>query len=308
LHIRFFSIDFGFYGNIFIFIIIFVFLVKFPIYFVHLWLPRAHVEAPVAGSMVLAGVLLKLGGYGLIRVIMIIKYGCSLAFMLILVIGLIGGLYRGVICLGQVDIKRLIAYSSVVHIGIVIRGLFTINNCGVVGRFLIMVGHAFCSSALFMLSGFFYKIVGRRSMILLKGLRRDYSLLKYFWFFLILGNISSPPTFRIVAEIWLFISLMSYYAYLFLVLVFFSFIGSCYNLYLYGVLHANFGYFNFTWEGVDVSKILNYGVHGGVMILIFLKLIIFVSLISLLYKNMKLWVSRNIVKELFYTQFEEFCW
>lgn len=99
------------------------FLVKLPIYIFHLWLPKAHVEAPVAGSIILAGVLLKLGGYGLIRVLLIFQK-ISLNFSSLWVrISLVGGVVVSLLCLRQVDIKSLIAYSSVVHMRIVLCGL-----------------------------------------------------------------------------------------------------------------------------------------------------------------------------------------
>jgi NADH-ubiquinone oxidoreductase chain 4 len=123
----FILINYSFYYYLFYFTIIFAFLVKIPIFLVHLWLPKAHVEAPVSGSMILAGVLLKLGGYGLIRVFpFLLLIGLNYNFIFVS-ISLIGGFLISLVCLRQMDIKALIAYSSVAHIGIVLRGLLTIT-------------------------------------------------------------------------------------------------------------------------------------------------------------------------------------
>jgi NADH-ubiquinone oxidoreductase chain 4 len=120
-------INFSFYYNLFYLSIIFAFLVKIPIFLVHLWLPKAHVEAPVAGSIILAGILLKLGGYGLIRVFPFML-NISINFNYIFIsVSLVGGVLISLVCLRQIDLKALIAYSSVAHIGIVLRGILTLT-------------------------------------------------------------------------------------------------------------------------------------------------------------------------------------
>jgi NADH:ubiquinone oxidoreductase subunit 4 (subunit M) len=116
-----------------------MFLVRMPMFLVHLWLPRAHVEAPVSGSMILAGVLLKLGGYGLLRVSPILsRLGFGFGIVS-LVLGLVGGLLVSLFCMRQTDLKSLIAYSSVAHIGIVIGGIMTMGYWGVCGYFALMI-------------------------------------------------------------------------------------------------------------------------------------------------------------------------
>lgn len=144
------------------------FLVKLPVYLGHLWLPKAHVEAPVAGSIILAGVLLKLGGYGLIRIVPLIQESLKLFSPILVSIGLIGGVIASFICIRQTDCKSLVAYSSVAHIALVIVGLSINSFLGWAGAIIIMVAHGLCSSGLFALVGIVYERIGTRNLVLLR--------------------------------------------------------------------------------------------------------------------------------------------
>lgn len=229
--------------NIFIlyFCIIIAFLVKIPIYFVHLWLPKAHVEAPVSGSIILAGIILKLGGYGLFRLIIFLQE-VNLKFNYIrIVISLIGGFYIRLKCFSQVDIKSLIAYSSVAHIRLVIRGIIIINYWGFVGSYIIIIGHGLCSSGIFCLANIRYERLHRRSLYINKGIINFIPSIRLWWFLLISSNIAAPPSLNLIGEIRLINCLISWSWLSIIILIMISFFRAGYRLYLYSfVQHGKY--------------------------------------------------------------------
>nr|YP_009558821.1 NADH dehydrogenase subunit 4 [Nanosesarma minutum]QBA83269.1 NADH dehydrogenase subunit 4 [Nanosesarma minutum] len=211
------------------------FLVKLPMYMFHLWLPKAHVEAPVAGSMILAGVLLKLGGYGLIRVLILFQK-ISLNFSWLWVsVSLLGGIIISLMCLRQVDMKSLIAYSSVVHMSLVLCGLMIFSWWGVMGAVVVMVGHGLCSSGLFCMANMVYERVGSRSLLINKGLLNYMPSMGLWWFLLSVGNMAAPPTLNLFGEISLIISLVSWSKLSMLGLMLLSFFSAGYSLYMYSL-------------------------------------------------------------------------
>nr|QHO05167.1 NADH dehydrogenase subunit 4 [Rimicaris variabilis] len=214
---------------------VFAFIVKLPMFMVHLWLPKAHVEAPVAGSMILAGVLLKLGGYGLIRVLPLFA-GVSKGFVSVWVsIGVIGGVVVSFICLRQTDIKALIAYSSVAHMGLVLCGLMLFSWWGLGGAVSVMVGHGLCSSGLFCLANMAYERVGSRSLLVSKGLLNFMPSMALWWFLLSAGNMAAPPTLNLLGEISLIISVVSWSKVSILGVGLLSFFSAAYTLYMYSL-------------------------------------------------------------------------
>lgn len=234
---------FNFYINslIIFFCMTIVFFVKIPLFFLHLWLPKAHTEAPVSGSIILAGVILKLGGYGLIRLLPIfIKINFIFNYIFVS-ISLIGGLVVSLICLRQRDIKSLVAYSSVAHMGLIIRGLITFSYWGVCRSITIIIAHGLCSSGLFCLVNINYERINRRRLYLNKGIINLLPNLSLFWFLLCSRNIAAPPSLNLMSEIFLInrIARWNYRTIIFIALI--SFFSAAYSLYLFSYTqHGNF--------------------------------------------------------------------
>nr|YP_009113895.1 NADH dehydrogenase subunit 4 [Gastrocopta cristata]AGC52860.1 NADH dehydrogenase subunit 4 [Gastrocopta cristata] len=210
------------------------FLVKLPMFSVHLWLPKAHVEAPLSGSMILAGVLLKLGGYGLY----LLNYSFSLivlgtSSMIICFIALWGGLFASLMCLQQTDMKALVAYSSVSHMGLVIGGVFLNLNWGVVSAKITMVAHGFTSSALFVLVNMSYKKVLSRSFSASGGLLSIFPKMALLWFLFCSINMAAPPSLNLVGELYLLPVLFLFSNIFVLIMALSLFLSAGYNMMLY---------------------------------------------------------------------------
>jgi len=212
-------------------ITVLAFLVKFPMYFVHLWLPKAHVEAPVSGSIILAGVLLKLGGYGIIRLIRVTNI--RIISSQIIALALIGGGILGVLCIVQRDIKVVIAYSSVVHIALVIAGRLRVTKWGFEGVLIIILAHGVCSSGIFAAANMIYERRHSRRFFFNSGLLNRRAIFRIVWFVLIVANFGGPFTYNLLGEILLILNLSSLAINSLSVVLFLSFFSAAYRLILY---------------------------------------------------------------------------
>ncbi|WP_037501916.1 NADH-quinone oxidoreductase subunit M [Sphingomonas jaspsi] len=210
------------------------FAVKMPMWPVHTWLPDAHVQAPTAGSVILAGVLLKMGGYGFVRFSLPMFPEASAQFMpFVFVLSGIAVVVTSLIALVQHDMKKLIAYSSVAHMAFVTFGLFAFNRQGIEGGLMVMLGHGLVSGALFLCVGIIYDRLHTREIARYGGLADNMPKYAFFFLFFTMASVGLPGLSNFVGE---FLSLMGTYeasSWAAIVATTGIILGAAYMLYLY---------------------------------------------------------------------------
>ena len=174
---------------------------KVPMIPVHLWLPEAHVEAPTAGSVILAGVLLKLGTYGFIRFSLPLFPQASFFFApLVYTISVMGVVYTSFTAIRQTDFKRIIAYTSIAHMNLVMLGIFSFNSVGIEGAIFQSLSHGFVASALFLIIGVVYDRYRTRLVQYYGGLASTMPIYVFFFLFFTMANIALPGTSSFIGE------------------------------------------------------------------------------------------------------------
>jgi NADH-quinone oxidoreductase subunit M len=210
------------------------FAVKVPMWPVHTWLPDAHVEAPTAGSVILAGVLLKFGGYGFLRFSLPMFPVASVDFApLIFTLSVIAVIYTSLVALAQHDMKKLIAYSSVAHMGFVTIGAFTMTKQGIEGSIFVMLSHGVVSAALFIIVGVVYDRMHSREIDVYGGLVERMPSYALIFMIMMMASVGLPGTAGFVGEFLVLVGAFEHSSWLAAFAATGVILGACYMLYLY---------------------------------------------------------------------------
>ena len=246
------STDFSREFQIWVFAALFIgFAVKIPSVPWHTWLPDAHVQAPTAGSILLAGVMLKMGLYGLMRAALPpLPIGAEVFVPIMVILAIISILYGAILSLGQTDLKKLVAYSSVSHMGVALLGVATMTELGFAGAVFMMFAHGILSPAMFMIAGVILHQLGTRDIPKLGGIAQRQPTTTGLFVVIFLGSLGVPGMAVFVSELSVFIAFFESHGYLLLLPIFGMVITAGYHL--WALQRAIFGVDS---EKIDIKKV-----------------------------------------------------
>uniref|UniRef100_A0AAU6PCJ2 NADH-ubiquinone oxidoreductase chain 4 n=1 Tax=Destinoides conspicuus TaxID=3137869 RepID=A0AAU6PCJ2_9HEMI len=243
------------------------FLVKMPMFMLHFWLPKAHVQAPIFGSMILAGIMLKIGGMGIMRFSLIMENSFLLMSTFWYSFSIFGTIIISLICTVQGDIKSMIAYSSIAHMSMCLMSILTMTKTGFLGGMTMMISHGLCSSGMFFLSNMNYERTKSRSLFINKGMMMFFPSNSMMWFIFSCLNMGCPPSINFISEISILMTMLSFWNKSMLFIFIISFMVSYYSFFMFSYTQHGQNSSNLSSTNMSLKEynIMNFHLYPMIM-------------------------------------------